>query len=303
MKSNEKMRIDAIREDKEFQEVIKSCKGWIKQTPDGEIWLTDDIVALANACAALDMEDPDFIPVVRQLEVSLGLNMEIGESAPDYSEALFDLVSAAWLIVYRFFPPRHHPGAHTKEEYGFPSAGLWAWVLECLLCDEIPETPKSMYPVSYSFDPDSILMRAKLMLYEQVMRDAGYDPERLLMEKGYNGRLDLIAEVLAGEQRMFIEVLPGKTFSTGIREKKAEVNNLLRLVFNDWDRHVIPKDFDDYLQTIFLPRQHDHLKEEAIAQRRGGYEDISYISRRYTMMAEKTGYEPIEQLRKGMDGK
>jgi hypothetical protein len=272
------MRAAAVMADPNFTALIEEAKQAVGQFPDMELEFPSDMGAEASLCIAMNPDAPDFMPLVRYIEtVQHGRET----SLPEMQHRLLGFMDAAWKVINAFFP---------VDIYGLPSTELWTWVIRCIAEEQHPEPEQCIYPVFSSFDPDQILLQAEVKCLRELLRHQGVNPYEAMKKSGFENTLDAMANILAVEPRVFIEVFPGETFSRAVKGVREKVEDLQSLLFEELDRYEVPLDYKEKLRDFFFPRQFQGATLTEIAESLPGEYDKSNVSRENRKVSQKAGY-------------
>lgn len=278
------MRTAAVSKDPEFQAKVNLAKDRIGQIPVPQLILDRQAEAEAKLMIALDPQSPNLEPLARLIALSSGLEYNQFISSAGLSEA----INQSWLLIREFFP---------LDTYGLPSLGMWAWLLRCLLEDTVQEPKYEDCSLFASHDPENITALAKLEALTAYCRKKGLDIAEF--EQGYQAEENRIAELLAVEQRWFIEVLPGISMRRETTQLTSVIKDAFDAVGIDLDAHKIPANFQNKVEAIFVPRQFQGASLEEIQDSLPEVKELSNISRDYNEVAEKTSYERVRPKARG----
>lgn len=127
----------------------------------------------------------------------------------------------------------------------------------------------------------------------------GVEPYKALKQSGYQAALDRMSDLLAVQPRIFIEVLPGETFSGVTEDIRERVKGLEGLLFKELDKYKVPLGFKEKVRDYFYPRQFQGATLTEIAESLPGQHDKSNVSRAVRELTEKTGYDRLPPKPRG----
>jgi hypothetical protein len=273
------MRAAAVMGDPSFTVLIEEAKKKAGQLSDMDLDFPSDLGCVASLCIAMNTDAPDFIPLTRQIEIDHhGNEFDLSE----IQIQLLGIIETLWGIITHFFP---------INDYGLPSTELWAWLIRCVDEEQCPEPEQCAYPVFHPFDPDQLMLRAEVECLRGLLKRQGINPYEAMKASGFEDTLDKMFDLLVDQPRLFIEVLPGETFSKAANDIGSKVGRLQNLLFEELEQYEVPLRFKEDLRDFFFPRQFGGATLTEIAESLPGVYDKSNVSRGIKKITLKTGYQ------------
>lgn len=249
--------------------------------------LLEDTIPTENVDVESVAHDPAFQDKVNQAKANI-CEIPISDEQDQFvgTTGLSNAVGQAWLLIKDFFP---------LDTYGLPALGTWAWLLRCLLEETIPTPKPEDLTILTGFDPENILTLARLESMTQYCSKHGIDLTEF--EREYQAIEDRICLVLAQEQRIFIELIPGNNLRQQLDHLKPAIKDAHDAGGTDLAAYEIPLSYEDKLVNIFVPRQF-HGKTLKEIESSDSY-PITNPSREYNNIVDKTNYERAPQKPRG----
>lgn len=250
---------------------------WLKRC------LLEDTIPIENMEAVAVAHDPAFQDKANQAKETIR-DLILEQDQFVSTTGLLNTIEQAWLLIKDFFP---------LDIYGLPSLGTWAWLLRCLLEDTIPTPKPEDLSLLVGFDPENILTLTRLESLTQYCSKHNLDLTEF--EREYLAIEDRICDLLAQEQRIFIELIPGKNLAQQIGLLRPAIKDAHDAGKTDLDAFEIPLNYEDKVVNIFVPRQFQGKTLEEIED---SY-PITNPSREYNKVVDKTNYERVPQKPRG----
>ncbi|MDR3541881.1 MAG: hypothetical protein P4L69_13070 [Desulfosporosinus sp.] len=264
----------------------------IKPSPGLWIWLKrcllEDTIPIVDTKVVPVAQNPAFQDKLNRTKQTISdipipeLILEQDQSVS--TTGLSDAVEQAWLLIKDFFP---------LDIYSLPRLGTWSWLLRCLLEDTIPAPKPEDLSLLVGFDPEHILTLGRLESLTQYCSKHGMDLTEF--EREYRSTQDRICDLLAQEQRIFIELVPGNNLAQQIGRLRPFINDAHDAGGTDLDAYDIPMSYEDKVVNIFVPRQ---FQGKTLIEIENSY-PISNPSREYNTVAGKTNYDPVAPRPRG----